>query len=69
MVLPFPVLTLFLIPTSALAADFNNVTYHHCYDDDIYNFTLPDVHPLFGDKIGVRIAGIDTPEIRGKLRE
>ncbi len=24
------------------------------------------MHPLFGEKISVRIAGIDTPEIKGK---
>ncbi len=28
--------------------------------------SIPGVHPLFGEKISVRLAGIDTPEINGK---
>ena len=63
------VLLLGLAPSHAFAADFNNVTYHRCYDGDTCTFTLPDVHPLFGEKISVRIAGIDTPEIRGKCQK
>ena len=50
----------------AVAADFLNVTYHRCYDGDTCTVTIPDVHPVFGLKIRVRVAGIDTPEIRGK---
>ena len=46
-----------LIPFPAFAADFPNVTYHRCYDGDTCTFTIPDVHPLFGEKINVRIAG------------
>ncbi len=53
----------------SFAADFPNVTYHRCYDGDTCTFTLPGVHPLFGEKISVRIAGIDTPEIRGKCEQ
>ena len=60
---------LLLIPFPALAADFPSVTYHRCYDGDTCTFTIPDVHPLFGDKINVRIAGIDTPEIKGKCQK
>ena len=55
-----------LIPFPAFAADFKNVTYHRCYDGDTYTFTLPGIHPLFGEKISVRITGIDTPEIKGE---
>ena len=60
------VLLLGLAPSPAFAADFNNVTYHRCYDGDTCTFTISGVHPLFGEKISVRIAGIDTPEIKGK---
>jgi endonuclease YncB( thermonuclease family) len=28
--------------------------------------SLPGVHPFFGDHILIRVAGIDTPEIKGK---
>ncbi len=66
MALRFLVLTLFLIPLPAFATDFTNVTYHRCYDGDTCTFTIPGIHPLFGEKINVRIAGIDTPEIKGK---
>ncbi len=69
MVLPFLLLALLLISPPAHAADFNNVTYHHCYDGDTCAFTLPGIHPLFGEKIRVRFAGIDTPEIRGKCEQ
>ncbi|MEX5283819.1 MAG: thermonuclease family protein [Nitrospiraceae bacterium] len=27
--------------------------------------SLPGIHPLFGDHIPVRLAGIDTPEMKG----
>ncbi len=42
------------------------MTWIRCYDGDTCTFTLPGVHPFFGEKISVRIRGIDTPEIRGK---
>ena len=42
------------------------VIFHSCYDGDTCTVSLPGVHPLFGERIDVRIAGIDTPEIRGR---
>lgn len=42
------------------------VIFHRCYDGDTCTVSLPGVHPLFGERIDVRIAGIDTPEIKGK---
>lgn len=36
------------------------------YDGDTIFINLPDQHPLFGKRMGVRIIGIDTPEIRTK---
>ena len=50
----------------AWADTFEGVTWIRCYDGDTCTFTLPGVHPFFGEKISVRIRGIDTPEIRGK---
>lgn len=47
-------------------------TAFHCvkvvevYDGDTIFIDLPDQHPLFGKRMGVRIFGIDTPEIRTK---
>lgn len=36
------------------------------YDGDTIFIDLPDQHPLFGKRIGVRIYGIDTPEMKTK---
>lgn len=47
-------------------------TSFHCvkvlevYDGDTIFIHLPDQHPLFGKRMGVRMMGIDTPEIRTK---
>lgn len=36
------------------------------YDGDTITVNIPDVHPLLGKGLSIRISGIDTPEIRGK---
>lgn len=38
------------------------------YDGDTISVSIPDTHPLLGEKISVRIAGIDTAEMKGKGR-
>lgn len=45
---------------------FQAVTWHGCYDGDTCRVTIPGLHSLLGEKIPIRIRGIDTPEIRGK---
>ncbi len=57
---------LFLFPFLLLAVEFKDVIWHRCYDGDTCTFTIHGVHPLLGDNINVRLAGIDTPEIQGK---
>ncbi|MCZ6728330.1 MAG: thermonuclease family protein [SAR324 cluster bacterium] len=47
---------------------FQGVLYHRCYDGDTCTFSIQALHPLIGEKINVRIRGIDTPEIRGKCQ-
>ncbi len=42
------------------------VTFHNCYDGDTCNVTIAGVLPVFGRRIGIRLRGIDTPELRGK---
>ena len=64
-------LLLFSIPTLALSdtkhyGELKRVKYVRNYDGDTITFNIPNVHPLFGDQINVRVYGIDTPEIRGK---
>ncbi len=46
-----------------------DVKFIRCYDGDTCTFTIPGVHPLFGEKISVRFRGIDTAEIKGKCPE
>ena len=75
------ILVLFLICSSALAeppkenqaqscqhdkTTFRCVKYIKNYDGDTVTVKLPDVHPLFGDNISVRIDGIDTAEVKTK---
>ena len=39
------------------------VTFLYNYDGDTLTVRVPDVHPLLGEKISVRIVGIDAPEM------
>lgn len=45
---------------------FRCVKYIKNYDADSITFEIPNVHPLLGDKISIRVLGLDTPEINGK---
>ena len=36
------------------------------YDGDTFRANIPNYPPIVGENIGIRINGIDTPEIRGK---
>ena len=38
------------------------------YDGDTIFVNIPSVHPVFGKRIGVRIANIDTPEKRSRCK-
>jgi len=49
--------------------DYYDAEYIRNYDGDTVTFNLPDLHPLLGSKISIRINGIDTPEIRGKCQQ
>lgn len=49
------------------ARTFRCVKFLHNYDGDTIQFSIPDVHPLLGQKISVRVLGLDTPEVKGKL--
>lgn len=41
-------------------------TIHGCYDGDTCTISIPGLPGLFGDRLPLRLAGIDTPEIKGK---
>lgn len=55
---------LLVLTLRADAYEFNHVQYIRCYDGDTCTFHIPNAHPLIGKKIGVRLLGIDTPELR-----
>lgn len=38
-------------------------TIHGCHDGDTCTITIPSLPPLFGDRLSIRLAGIDTPEL------
>ncbi len=48
------------------AKSFRCVKYDRNYDGDTVTFDIPNVHPLFGHNISVRLVGIDTAEIKTK---
>ncbi|MGF1698756.1 thermonuclease family protein [Photobacterium makurazakiensis] len=39
------------------------------YDGDTFRVTIDQVNPIIGERIPIRVAGIDTPEIRGKCKK
>lgn len=45
---------------------FHCVKYVKNYDADTVTFDIPNVHPLIGNRINVRVYGIDAPEIKAK---
>ena len=49
--------------------DYDGAVYVRNYDGDTITFNLPLLHPLIGDKISIRVNGIDTPEIKGKCEK
>ncbi len=67
--LAFLILPFLLIPSISLAksfGDFEGAIYIRNYDGDTVTFNLPGLHPIIGEKISIRVNGIDTPEIKGK---
>ena len=56
-------------PALATYDDLTHVRYVRCYDGDTCYFDLPWLPGLFGQEIGVRLAGIDTPEMRGNCEQ
>ena len=59
-------------PSHSLAKSYGDIegaVYVRNYDGDTITVTLPGLHPLIGEKISIRVNGIDTPEIRGKCTQ
>ena len=67
--LAFLILPFLLLPSDSLAksfGDYQGAVYVRNYDGDTITFNLPGLHPIIGEKINIRVNGIDTAEIRGK---
>ena len=65
----FLILPFLLLPSYSFAksfGDFEGAIYIRNYDGDTVTFNLPGLHPIIGEKISIRVNGIDTPEIKGK---
>ncbi len=62
---------LLLAPTAHAKSfgDYAGAIYIRNYDGDTITFNLPGLHPIIGEKISIRINGIDTPEIDGKCEK
>ena len=49
-----------------IRSEFRVVWFHDNYDGDTLTVDIKNIHPLLGQKIRIRVADIDTPEIRNK---
>jgi len=49
--------------------NFCQVKVERVYDGDTFFVNIPKVHSLFGKTLGIRVKGIDTPELRGGTKE
>ena len=61
------------MPLAALAEKtFGSVTIAEVtsiYDGDTFRANIPDYPPIIGQHMGIRINGVDTPEMRGKCEQ
>lgn len=46
--------------------NFCQVKVQRVYDGDTFFVNIPKLHIIFGEDLGVRVKGVDTPELRGK---
>ena len=66
------ILPLLLLPALSFSKDYGDyqgAVYVSNYDGDTIKFDLPGLHPIIGNKINIRVNGIDNPEIRGKCEQ
>ena len=67
------VLLIFLMPVTALAEKtYGTVTIAEVtsiYDGDTFRANIPGYPPIVGQRMGIRINGVDTPEMRGKCEQ
>jgi endonuclease YncB( thermonuclease family) len=39
------------------------------YDGDTFRVNIAGMHTLIGERIGIRVSGVDTPEMRGQCQQ
>ena len=65
-----PLILLLVIPAAINASpNYGSIaisSINSVYDGDTFRANIADYPPIVGENIGIRINGIDTPEIRGK---
>ena len=70
---PLFAIVLWLISSQVVSADYYGdlvvEKYIDAYDGDTFRVDIPNVHPIIGRNIPIRLRGVDTPEIRGKCDE
>jgi len=68
----FLFLPFLLLPSYSFAksfGDYEGAVYVRNYHGDTITFNLPSLHPIIGEKISIRVNGIETPEIKGKCEK
>jgi len=67
------ILLIFAMPVTAIADKaYGSVTIAEVtsiYDGDTFRANIPDYPPIIGQHMGIRINGVDTPEMRGKCEQ
>lgn len=64
-----------LLPATACAqfplatTPYGPATIHGCHDGDTCTISIPSLPPLFGSRLAIRLAGIDTPELAAPCAE
>jgi len=66
-------ISLFLLLTIHLSAkDYGSIVISEVtsiYDGDTFTVNIKDYPPIVGNRISIRVNGIDTPEMRGKCHK
>ena len=69
----FAIFLICVMPVTALAdKTFGSVTIAEVtsiYDGDTFRANIPDYPPIIGQHMGIRINGVDTPEMRGQCEQ
>ena len=56
-------------PEERFKPRLKDITYHRCIDADRCVFTLPQYRRIIGDRVLVRLAGVETPHLRGECEQ